>query len=563
MNIKIMGSTSTLKFVIIELEKTVREAQGSFNAFLAAMDQLSLLESTVNAVNQMRGIFIVLEDKGAELYCEELGKLLNEYPIPEDQLQSDKGQRMGNTVVVSLAFMSRYLEFVEVAVKTYPETLILEINLIRKARGISLYQDSHFYQYAVPHLKKPKSSVDFRWDESQALELGRYRKIYQNALLELVRGVPMKPALQNMRFAMIKVDHLAANTAMAPLFWLASMALHALLQQEASIHTNRLVLFFKLDRQLKRLLDLGAPGFALRPQKDLAKELLYILALCQNSAPVIQRVVSWYGMPAPTVTEAILIEQRSILTSPGHSVLQTVSVAIKEELLVIQAQIDTAGFSEPDNDFSAHKLHQGLRKITAILKVIGLSSASNVLSQQVGIVSEWPDRTVPTSRQLNEIADAVMYVESAVNRLVMGHAQSTGNDVLLGINQAQLQAARMVLLDESENGVTLCRRAITAFIESDFDHAQLGAVLPTLDSVRGGLIFLEFPEAEMVIERCMIFVEKRLLSGSDSINHKMLEHLADALSRIEMYLDDLQSGSRHGDGLLEGAITAAEHLPRV
>lgn len=558
-----MGNSSTLKFVTMELEKTVRGAQGTFNDFLMAIDQFGLLERTVNAVNQMRGIFIVLEDKGAALYCEELGKLLNEYPIPEDQVQTEKGKRMANTVVESLAFMTRYLEFLEVSVNTYPETLILEINHIRRARGISLLKDSHFYSYTVPHLKKPKLAVDFQWNDAQAMLLKQYRHIFQMALLGLVRGKPIKPALQNMRFAMLKIDAIAANTAMAPLFWLASVALHALLQQEASIHSNRLILFFKLDKQFKRLLDTGAPGFAMRPPKDIARELLYILVLCQNASPVIQRVVKWYNMPLPTVTEAILIEQRRILTSPGHTVMQSVSVAIKEELTVIQSQIDTAGFSAPGNDFSAHKLHKGLRKITAILKVLGLTSAGNLLNQQVATVGEWADKAVPASRQLNAIADAVMYVESAVNRWVMGHSQATGNDVLLGINESQLQAARMVLIEESESGVAFCRRAITAFIETDFDHAQLDCVLPTMNAVRGGLIFLELSDAQKTIERCMVFVEKRLKPGSQSINHKMLEHLAEALAGIEMYLESLLNGSRQSDGLIDGALAAATRLPQV
>ena len=77
-----MGNTSTLKYVTQELEKTVQEAQNDFNAFLVDMSQFSSLASTIEAVNQIRGIFIVLEDRAAQLYCEELGKLLNEFPTP-------------------------------------------------------------------------------------------------------------------------------------------------------------------------------------------------------------------------------------------------------------------------------------------------------------------------------------------------------------------------------------------------------------------------------------------------------------------------------------------------
>ena len=117
------------------------------------------------------------------------------------------------------------------------------------------------------------------------------------------------------------------------------------------------------------------------------------------------------------------------------------------------------------------------------------------------------------------------------------------------------------MIEESGNGVAMCRRAITAFVESNYDYEHLKDVLPTLDSVRGGLIFLEFEESEQVIERCKLFVEKRLTSNATAFNSNMLEYLAEALSRIEMHLENKLNGSKHQEGLLEGAILAANKLP--
>lgn len=556
-----MGNTSTLRYVTLELEKTVQVAQHDFDAFLADISQFSFLANTIEAVNQIRGIFIVLEDRAAQLYCEELGKLLNELPTDEENQKTERGQRLSEAVVQSLAFISRYLEFLDVTVQVFPDTLIAEINRIRRARGISHLLDSHFYPYVVPQLKKPKSARDFQWNVHVETDLKRFRRLFQISLLNLMHGKPVKQSLINMRYALVQVDKIAANTTMAPLFWLSSVAVHAMILIDASVHANRLLLFFKLDKQIKHLIDTGRVGFSQRPPKNIAREILYIIALCQMASPNIRKVAIWYRMPLPVALENVLIEKRRILTSPGHSVMQSVSSAIKEELDIIRQQINSAGFGGGDGEFNAPELHFGLRKIADILMVIGLTSASNLLKAQTKLSADWVGSTLPTNAQLNAIADAIMYTESAVNRLVLGQRQSTNNDVLFGIGQSQVQAARVVLIEESGNGVAMCRRAITAFVESNYDYEHLKDVLPTLDSVRGGLIFLEFEESEQVIERCKLFVEKRLTSNATAFNSNMLEYLAEALSRIEMHLENKLNGSKHQEGLLEGAILAANKLP--
>lgn len=556
-----MGNTSTLRYVTLELEKTVQEAQHDFHVFLADTSQFKLLSNTLEAVNQIRGIFIVLEDVAAQLYCEELGKLLNELPTDQESQKTERVKRLSDAVVQSLAFISRYLEFLDVTVQVYPDTLIAEINRIRRARGISHLLDCHFYPYVVPHLKKPKSPIDFTWDARVESDLKRVRRLFQKSLLNLMHGQPVKQALVNMRYALVQVDKIAANTTIAPLFWLSSVAVHAMILIEASVHANRLLLFFKLDKQIKQLIDTGRTGFYQRPPKNVVREILYIIALCQMASPNIRKVAMWYKMPLPAALENVLNEKRRILTSPGHSVMQSVSSAIKEELDVIRQQINAAGFGGNDGEFNAPELHFGLRKIADILMVIGLTSASNLLKVQTKLSAEWVGSTVPTDPQLNAIADVIMYTESAVNRLVLGQRQSTGNDVLLGIGQSQVQAARVVLIEESANGVAQCRRAITAFVESNYDYEHLENVLPTLDSVRGGLIFLELPVAEHIIERCKLFVEKRLTTNTTAFNSKMLEHLAEALARIEMHLENMLNGSKHQKGLLDGATLAANNLP--
>ncbi|MEJ6654511.1 MAG: ferrous iron transporter B, partial [Pseudomonas sp.] len=144
---------------------------------------------------------------------------------------------------------------------------------------------------------------------------------------------------------------------------------------------------------------------------------------------------------------------------------------------------------------------------------------------------------------LEQVADAVLHAELVVNRLE-NEGESVG---AFGEDQqpgpVELKEAHIVLVEESQAGLALARRAVTAYIESDNDRMHLLNVPATLETVRGGLIFLGMTRAADIILTASRFIRESMLEGQAAPGTQQLEVLADALTSIEFYLESAERSS--------------------
>ena len=554
-----MSSSASFKVVKDELESTVQEAQTGLENFIADPGDVTLLQSAIDLVNQVRGTFVIIEDKGAALLCEELARLLTELPTQEVVDQTPRGKSVSDAISSTLVIVSRYLEYLAMGNQGRPELLIPTINQVLKARNLAQIRDSNFFHYKVTKLVKPKSPQPFNLNDAAMKKLRRYRHMYQASFLFLLRGQRTRGALKYMQRSVSQIDKIAANTPIASLFWIASGALECLSELNANVGTNRKLLLAQLDRQVKFLIRDPKNAFSKQPPLALVKDFLYIISLCQPKVGIGARIMKAYKLPTPTVSESELAEQTELLFSPGTSVMNSVSDALHEEIHAVKEMVDLAARSA-NSSFSAKALHAALVKIADILVMVGLTSPSNVLRSQADIVGGWADKAAPSTEQLLKIADAVLYAESAVSRLSKGGHQESGSDHVSEAARAQLAEARIVLIDEAESGISLAKRAITAFMDSEGDVMHLANVSSTLNTVKGGLVFLGGDEAASIVERCIQFIDTQLVGKKIGAEAEPLESLADALSSLEFYLESLLGDQNPDDDVLKVAREAISHL---
>ena len=109
-----------------------------------------------------------------------------------------------------------------------------------------------------------------------------------------------------------------------------------------------------------------------------------------------------------------------------------------------------------------------------------------------------------------------------------------------------------MVIEEAESGISLAKRAITSYVDSNFDSAHISNVVVTLNTVRGGLLMLGYKRAASVIKSSSDFVGSNLKEGSSGEQrHQLLETLADALISLEYYLNEISSGQSPNDKILE------------
>lgn len=553
-----MASAASFNLVKTELESTVLQAQKSIESFMGNPKEIQALEESINSVNQARGIMVMLEDSGAAMMLEELANLLNELPAKDIANKTARGKSICEAITGSLVILSRYLEYKSINTHSLPELLLSSINSIRKARSLTVIRESQFYNYRVKAVTK-EAAQDFRLSKATLQKMRQYRYMYQAALLYLIRGMRTKAALKYMAQALNQADKLSGNSPIAPLFWVGSGALEAMVEADAHVGDSRKMICAQLERVLSSVLKAPKQNFQKQPPTDLIKDLLYIIALCQPKNGRAAKVRKHYLLPPTRFSESFINEQRDILFSPGASVMNSVSDALKEEMNQVKSMVDSAA-KGANTDFSAKALYQALNKISDILSMVGLTSPSNVLKTQAKLVGDWADNAAPSDDQLLAIADAVLYAEGAVSRLTKGvHGKIPGAQSTEAAKM-QLQDARIVLIDEAVSGVTLAKRAVTAFIDSEGEIMHLSNLKATLKGVEGAFTFLNSSESAEIISKCINLVETKLLTKKMKADDDTLEYFADALSSLEFYLDALLIDEHPDSSILKVAKEAAAHL---
>lgn len=555
-----MSSTATFKLVKEELESTVQEAQSSLEHFISDPNDLAQLQTAIDLVHQARGTFVMIEDKGAAMLCQELARLLTELPIQDVVEQTAKGKQCSDAISHALVILSRYLEYLSLRHHGRSELLLPALNQVRKALSLVPLKDSYFYPFEPSKLVKPQSQQTFAANQKMLLKLRRYRHMFQAAFLHVLQGNRSRAALSYMHRAVSQIDQISDSTPMAPLFWVASGALDCLAHKDAAVGVGRRLTFSQLDRQIGSLIQGYPDSFQQKPPSDLIKDFLYIIALCQPTDGIGATVAELYQLPDPGITDSELTEQMELLLSPGSSVMSSVSDALSEEINLVKDMVDQA--ARQSSGFSAKSLHQALLKIADILVMVGLTSPSNVLRHQADIVGGWADQAAPTNDELLKIADGVIYAESSMSRLSKsGHVVEDEKEHKQQAAETQLLEARVALVDEAESGIVLAKRAITAFMESGGDIMHLANVNATLNGVKGGLMFLGSHDSAAIVQHCIDYLERKVIAGeTDSLDQDKLEALADALSSLEFYLESLLTDQEPDPKVLTVANEAANIL---
>lgn len=535
-----------------ELESTIQQAQSSLEGFSENTSDLNLLEQVTDYVRQLRGIFQVLEEYGAVSVCDEMNAAINAIPQNDDTTTIHKAilEALSQTLVI----LNRFLELLSLQQKAIPSVLLPAINSLRAARKAPALGEAHFFDFSFK-AGKPPTNKPVRITRETLVRLKKFRHMYQAGLLHLIRGQRTSGAVRYMGLALGRIDQLLGNAPCAPLWWVAAGALEAMVSNDAAMTPSRKKLFSLLDRELKNLIIQAPNSLKQTPSTALIKEFLYLLALNKSDSLKAKQVAQFYKIPDLKYNEGALEEQRQVLFSPGRGVLNSVAEALKDDINAIKDSVDQVARG---GSFSSKELNQRLTKVSDVYVMLGLQSPANVLKGQAEHISRWADNAAPTQDDLLKIADVVLYAESALSRLLQGQSQldQDGDNKAF---KAQVHEARVVLIDESESGLALAKRAISAYMDSNGDKLHLSKVVPTLHGVRGALVFLNSKEAASIVARAIVFVERELLEKGTLIDSGQLELFADALSSLEFYLEGLLSNNENLD-ILKLAIHSLDNL---
>lgn len=555
--VTIQGMAS-LNLVKHEIEQTLSQAEIGLESYSDDASSTEPLRNAIVRFQELKGVFKLIELPAPSMLCAELedlsAHLLGTQPIDADQ----KLGILSGVIMV----LSHYLEYVHVKQKDLPSLLIPAINEVREALHKAKYPDSHFFNADVSTPRNDAAS-----GKDNLIELGnqarRLRHMYEVGLLGALKDQNLPTSFKLMDRALDRIDTLGGNVKFGKLWWLARGALAGLYAGDVELTNPRKSILGQVDRQIKLLVFQGTAVLSKEPPSALLKELLYINALAQPGGDLVMQIASHFGVDGQ-MTDADIRAERELMNGPGGSVMKTVAAAVKEELAHIKDTLDLASRGAADGGEGFSAAAESMGRIANTLVMLGLVEASNVLLEQVNHVRNWSMNPVdPASDEFQAVADALLYVENRVISLTSPSSSTMDSEhpVRDFAARSQLDEARQVVVGESRAGLSLAKRAIVSFIESKWDGMHLSNVPTTLNSVWGGLMFLQLERAARVLRSCNEFIEKQLIKVENTApSQHMLDTLADAITSIDYYLESMEANKPIGEGILDVAEESVHEL---
>ncbi|MEY4589126.1 MAG: hypothetical protein RL497_1202 [Pseudomonadota bacterium] len=541
-----------------ELVATIEQAARDLELFFAGTEEGDPLKSSIDAVKQIIGILKLLQFRGASLLAEELYLALNEITQGTSPQSDKRLEHVSNSFFV----MTRYLEYVQLSERKLPVLLVPYINELRKVRKEPVLPESHFFSINLNYTPALPAFEPISVSEKEFRPLlSRLRHMYQLGLLGVLRNRQVQPSLGLMRRALIRLQRLGGkDKPLTLLWWLANLTIVAMVRQNMELIESRKMLFSRIDRVIRQVQKGGPAAYVAAPPRGLIKELMYLLVLSGQESDTIKALQRGYGILPSDMTDKYLAKERQALRGPSIHTVNSLSRVLQIEITNTKNILELASVTRYQID-DLPGLQETLNKIAEALGVVGLTGPSQVLKGALPTVAAWAAAgNRANEKDLDELAKILLYLESAVASLE--RTRMSDESLATASEQAQKQVvacselaqAERIVIQESEAGLSLTKRAITAFSESGFDLSHIRNISKTLESVWGAMVLIDQKRAAVALLRCIHFVDEVLLGAEqpDALK-ELLETFADVIISIEYFLDTAPNVSRLDTSVLQVA----------
>ena len=539
-----------------EIEQTIKQAESSLERFQENRESGEDLQNCVDYLNQLRGIFILVELRGGTLLCQEAVNLANDVPVGAN----DDKNILLTTLNSALFILRRYVEYYHQQREDHPELLLPVINDLREARREKPYPESCFFDVDVKERPDFCSGLSLQplegGDAEYEILARRMRLTLQVALLGILRERNEVVSKKLVARASRGFARLCRGAPMVQMWCLLSVVADTMLDRAMGFNKARKRLLMRIEKYAREVVYVGKVATTKDAPDSVIKDLVYLLYRSGSANPEVASVLSAYRLAPSEFPDAILEAHSRRLYGPGSDVLKSLSEALQEELNQLKDKLDIIERGiEPDLAELA-SIADALERLANTLVMLDLNRLAGIAREEATKLRQWEEeKRLPAEDELYRLADSVLGVEDAVMQIVIRGITSE-TDALAGSERKRdesvyLQEAIWVVADEARSALTLAKRAITAFIESDYDKLHLANLPGTLRSIWGGLQMVNDPHAASVIARVAASIQVQLLDAREPPAPQVLEALADALTSLEYYIESIGRREESNSDLLK------------
>jgi hypothetical protein len=532
---------STLNLVRKEVDGALDQAAVRLEHF-SESGNADDLKGFLGEVQQVRGTFKMLDFRAGERLCEELadtGRVITQ--------TEGENQHALDAFSKSIMVLKRYVEMVTNGQLVAPGLLLEVINDVRKSRQEKPLPGAYFFMVNL----RPKLDVPPAVANPVSIPYRRVRQLFQIGLLGVMRNKGRKGALNVMGRAVSRIEK-ASRGLQGWGFWYAvKAALEGLNQESFEIDLSRVMLLRSLDTQIRKLEDSDGQLLTEKQPDWLLKEFLYLISLAEPDTALINKAQGDFNLPSE-LRETQLAEARRKLSGPDQSAMDSLTEALQDELHGIKDLLDLAERTDGIDD-SFSDLSVSLRRIADTLIMVNLPKTAD---RTMAIAESLRDQSEAFDVKMQKVADQVLRVEQDVRGLALNADVGATSKV----DPLSLLEARIAAISESQSALSVTKRAIGSYLDSNGDKLHINNVGKTLLDVSGALFFLDQNEVSGLMISLKDFVERSIVDSDVMPTEDKIEALADALSAVEYFIDSLTGQSAGASEAVSLAKESIKHL---
>ncbi len=536
---KLHDDFTTLSWVKGELDETLKQARQALEAYVDEPTDTSLMRFCATYLHQAQGTLRMVELYGAAMLVEEMERLADAL-LANAVAQRDEGY---SVLMRGMVQLPDYLERVQTGHKDIPIVLLPLLNDLRACRGEKLLTDSALFSpdlaIAMPAAAKGLPA-ELPLKELRSLAL-RLRLAFQAALLKWFRDVgnPQHPArLRDV------LDRLRATVAAGEeprrLFWVAAGVADAISDGSLEPSVSVRLLFGGVDREIRRFAELGEVGIQVVPPHALVQNLLYYIAHSSSPTDRVVAIRETYGLDSLLPTDREVEHAKSSISGHNRTLLDTVSVAIKDDLMRVKESLDIYLRAQQRDPADLLGQVELLDRVRDTLGMLGLGVPRRVVTEQRSTIEDIAQgRREADEGTLLDVAGALLYVEASLDDHIerLGATGEDGADDGTELPKAEVRKILDALMHEAAVNIQQAKHDVIAFIESPWDHERVEQIPRLLEEISGALRMLDLGSAAELMSGIVRFVEVELMRHRRVPTAEQMDKLADALASIEYYLE--------------------------
>lgn len=531
---------TTISWVKRELDETLGQARVALEAYVDDPDDEQPMRDCARDLHQVHGTLRMVEMYGAAMVVEEMESLAHAVLAGK---VDDPNEAYG-VLMRGLMQTPDYLERIQSGHRDIPVVLLPLLNDLRAARGQSKLGEAVLF---APNLNAelpadaPGAELPLTQEE-QHKRVTALRAQFQLPLLAWMRKPDDSSRLTAMRGLLDQIAGLCHSVTGRRLWWIAGGVLEGLERHELEAQRSDLrPLIGRVDRAIKQLIDGGEMALAKGDAEDLTRQMLYYVAQAQGDSERLRALRRTYSLDDAVPDEAEVEHARGAMTGHNRALLDTVSGAIKEDLLRVKDALDIF-LRKPDAQAADLEPQvEVLDRVADTLGMLGLPIPSRVIDEQHQLMQSIVDGSHPHDETtLLDVAGALLYVESSLD----DHIENLGIQTPVAAGDASdapisAEARRVhdALMSEAAVNLSKVKQDITAFIETPWDHAEVAQIPALLEEIGGAMRMLDIQRPADLLNGISRFVHNELIVDRRVPTAEQMEKLADALASFEYYLE--------------------------